>query len=99
MYKICDYKYMVFEWDIVKSDKNKVKHGIDFETAKDIWLDEYRIEIHAPHPVENRLIIIGKLNEKLWTAVYTMRGDTIRIISARRSRGKETALYEKQKNS
>lgn len=88
---------MEFEWDIVKSEKNRVKHGIDFETAKNIWFDEYRIEIHAPHPVENRSILIGKLNKKLWTAVYTLRGDNIRIVSVRRSRGKEKELYEKQK--
>jgi uncharacterized DUF497 family protein len=70
---------MKFEWNNDKSNSNKMKHGIDFETAKNIWLDENRIEIHAPHPVENRGIIIGKHNNKLWTAIYTLRGDAIRI--------------------
>jgi uncharacterized DUF497 family protein len=89
-------KYMKFEWDNDKSNSNKMKHGIDFETAKNIWLDENRIEIHAPHPVENRGIIIGKHNNKLWTAIYTLRGDAIRIISVRRARKKEAMLYEKE---
>ena len=88
---------MRFEWDPAKSAANKLKHGIDFTTAKDLWLDENRIEIHVPHPVENRRILIGTLYNKRWTAVYTMRGGAIRIISARRSRGKEVALYDKAK--
>ncbi|OGW53428.1 MAG: toxin [Nitrospirae bacterium RBG_13_43_8] len=87
---------MRFEWDAAKSDANRLKHGIDFKIAKGLWLDKNRIEIQAPHPIENRSIIIGKLQGKLWTAVYTMRGDAIRIISVRCSREKETKLYEKE---
>ncbi|OFW52528.1 MAG: toxin [Actinobacteria bacterium RBG_13_35_12] len=87
---------MNFEWDVNKINANMAKHGIDFDTAKNIWLDDIRIEIHAPHPVENRRIIIGKYDNKLWTAIYTMRGDSIRIISVRRARKKEEILYEKE---
>jgi hypothetical protein len=52
---------MKFEWDESKSNANRLKHGINFATAQDLWLDESRIEIQAPHPIENRHIIIGKL--------------------------------------
>jgi len=45
---------MKFEWDTDKSSSNKSKHGIDFETAKELWLDENRIEIHVPYPIEDR---------------------------------------------
>ena len=72
------------------------KDGIDFEITKGLWLDENRIEIEASHPIENRYIIIGKLQGKLWTAVYTIREGVIRIISIRRSREKEAKLYEKE---
>ncbi len=88
---------MKFEWDSGKSEKNRGKHGIDFEAAKGLWLDENRIEIEAPNPVEKRNIIIAKLHGKLWTAVYTVRSDTVRIISVRRSREKEAELYGKEK--
>jgi uncharacterized DUF497 family protein len=87
---------MDFEWDSDKSVSNKAKHGIDFETAKSIWLDENRVEIHAPYPVENRGILIGKYQNKLWTAIYTMRGNAIRIISVRRARKKEANCYEEE---
>jgi hypothetical protein len=87
---------MKFEWDEDKSRINKAKHGIDFETARNLWLNENRIEIHAPHPLEDRMIIVGKYQDKLWSAVYTMRDDAIRIISVRRARKREESLYEKE---
>jgi uncharacterized DUF497 family protein len=85
---------MLFEWDPPKSIANQEKHGIDFETAKRLWSDENRVEIHASHPVEDRWILIAKRDEKLWTAIYTFRGNAIRIISVRRSREKEVDLYD-----
>ena len=88
---------MTFEWDDQKSIANKGKHGIDFETAKRLWSDEERVEIHAPYPVEDRWILIGKKENKLWTAIYTLRGNSIRIISVRRSRDKEIDTYEGKK--
>ena len=90
---------MRFERDSKKSSANGKKHGIDFETARNIWLDQNRIQIHAPHPVEDRRITIGKHQNKVWTAVYTMRGNTIRIISVRHARKKEAEPYDKEKSS
>ena len=87
---------MSFEWDLEKSIANKEKHGIDFEIAKLLWSDKNRGEIHAPYPVEDRWILIGKKENKLWTAIFTLRGNAIRIISVRRSRKKEVHLYEEK---
>jgi len=85
---------MKFEWDDTKSLTNKAKHGIDFSTAREMWKDDNRIEIHAPYPLEERSILIGKIGKKLWTAIFAYRGDDVRIISVRRSRKKEIGLYE-----
>jgi uncharacterized DUF497 family protein len=71
---------MPFEWDPRKSIANKEKHGIDFESAKRLLSDENWVEIHASHPVEDRWILIGKEDDKLWTAIYTWCGNAIRII-------------------
>jgi uncharacterized DUF497 family protein len=90
---------MKFDWDEGKSKINRDKHGIDFDAAKDLWLDEDRVEIYAPHPIEDRRVIIAKYHNKLWAAIYTMRDDTIRIISVRRARKREVNLYEKEKIS
>ena len=89
-------EYMEFEWNPEKSESNRKKHGIDFETAKSLWLDENRVEIHTPHPVEDRAILIAQYLNRVWTAIYTMRGDVIRVISARRARKREVSLYEKK---
>jgi uncharacterized DUF497 family protein len=89
-------KYVKFEWDPGKSESNRRKHEIDFETAKELWLDENRVEIHAPHPLEDRLILIAKHLDKIWTAIYTFRQDAIRMISVRRAREREVDLYEEK---
>ena len=90
---------MKFEWDDDKNSSNKTKHGIDFETAKELWLDENRLEIRVPYPIEDRWIVIGKLQRKIWTAIYTIRSESVRIISVRRARKKEVELYENEENS
>ncbi|MBI4685870.1 MAG: BrnT family toxin [Nitrospirae bacterium] len=88
---------MKFEWDGTKSELNREKHGIDFEMAEALWLDKNKIEIEAPHPIEKRNIIIAELHGKLWTAIFTIRSNAVRIISVRRSREKEVELYGKEK--
>jgi hypothetical protein len=74
-----------------------LKHKIDFESAKRFWEDPDRIEIRAPYPIENRYILIGKIGKQLWSVVYTLRGEAIRIISVRRSKKQEMKLYEQEK--
>jgi len=81
---------MNFEWDEKKSRVNKSKHCIDFNTATKLWNDPDRIEIQTNFRVENRDALIGKIGDKLWTAIFTRRMDAIRIISVRRARKKET---------
>jgi uncharacterized DUF497 family protein len=90
---------MEFEWDENKSLINKSKHGIDFDTAREMWNDTNRVEIQTSYPLEDRNILISKIGNKLFTAIFTYRGNAIRIISVRHAGKKETKLYEKQKNS
>ena len=85
---------MTFEYDPKKSQKNRDKHGIDFEEAQTIWNDEDRLEIPAKTVDETRYLLIGIINGKHWSAVFTYRGRNIRIISVRRSRDEEIELYE-----
>ena len=88
---------MKFEWDTNKSVLNHQKQGIDFDTALHIWEAPNRIEILAPYPLEDRIIVIGVYLKKLWAAAYTVRSGKIRIISVRRARKQEERLYEKEK--
>jgi uncharacterized DUF497 family protein len=86
---------MIFEYNKIKSDSNKQKHGIDFEEAKKLWNDNFAFEIKSKNSIdEDRFLVIGKIKNKVYTAIITYREDKIRIISVRRSRKKEEELYE-----
>jgi hypothetical protein len=83
-----------FEFDPAKSEANLAKHGIDFTTAQRLWADDNRICVDALFLSEERALLIGRIDEKHWTAVFTMRNGTIRIISVRRARVVEMNAYE-----
>jgi uncharacterized DUF497 family protein len=87
---------MKFEFDSRKSNDNKKKHGIDFYEAQALWDDPDTIEIPVRTSDESRFLVIGKISERYWSGVITYRGDTIRIISVRRSRKEEVDIYESQ---
>ena len=84
----------VFEFDIAKSESNLTKHGIDFEEAQQLWGDAMLLEIPAKNEGEPRFLVIGQILGKHWSAVITYRGTSIRLISVRRARMEEVALYE-----
>lgn len=83
-----------FEYDQRKSNSNLSKHGIDFDTARELWLDPYLLEIPARTDDEPRFVVIGKIGNKHWSAIITYREAKVRIISVRRSRVEEVQLYE-----
>lgn len=83
-----------FEFDIAKSDSNRTKHGIDFVEAQGLWNDPMLLEIPAKTEDEPRYLVIGLLEGKHSSAVITYRGANVRLISVRRARTEEVALYE-----
>ena len=84
------------EYDPDKSIENERKHGIDFKDAQLLWADPRLVEIPARTTDELRWLLIGKIGEKHWSAVITRRGEDIRLISVRRSRDEEVAIYESE---
>jgi len=85
---------MEFEFDKQKSRSNKEKHGIDFVEAQVLWRDISRVEIPARTKDEPRMLVVGTINKKHWTAVVTYRDNKTRVISVRRSRPEEVQMYE-----
>jgi len=83
-----------FEFDSEKSDSNRLKHGINFIEAQLLWDDPMLLEIPAKTAKEPRFLIIGLIGLKHWSAVITYRGAKVRLISVRRARIEEVALYE-----
>ena len=88
---------MHFEYDPEKSERNKEKHGIDFVEARSLWEDPDLLEIPAKTQDEPRYLVIGRILEEHWSGVITYRGETIRIISVRRSRKEEVEFYESER--
>ena len=84
---------MIFEFDPGKSAANKQKHGIDFIEAQSLWFDYRRVEISAHTAGEQRKILIAQLNDDIWSAIFTLRNDAIRLISVRKSRDNEKKIY------
>jgi uncharacterized protein len=85
---------MGFEFDSGKSEANRRKHGIDFAAAQALWEDPDRLQVPARTQGEQRFMLIGRMGDRHWSAVFTVRGDKTRIISVRRSRPKEVERYE-----
>ena len=83
-----------FEFDERKSEANLDKHGIDFVAAQALSDDPYLIEIPARTEDEPRLVVIGRIAERHWSAIVTPRAGKLRIISVRRARAEEVRIYE-----
>jgi hypothetical protein len=85
---------MVYEFDDAKSQANRVKHGLDFSEAQKLWQDVDAVELPARSEAEPRKMLIAKADGKIWSAIFAERADKIRIISVRRARTTEEAIYE-----
>lgn len=85
---------MEFEFDPEKSAANHAKHGLDFVQAQALWEDSMRIEVPARTEDEPRWLVIGRIGSQHFSAVVTYRQERVRIISVRRSRAEEVAIYE-----
>lgn len=89
---------MEFEWDANKAALNLRKHGVAFEDAARVFLDNARLEIYDGREDygEERWATIGQVYAVLLYVVYTVRhADTTRIISARKALSHEQKQYRK----
>ena len=83
-----------FEFDPEKSEANKVKHGIDFVEAQALWVDGNVLIFPTGFEYERRWYAVALYRDRCWTAIFTWREETIRLISVRRSRKNENELYQ-----
>jgi uncharacterized protein len=84
-----------FEWDDDKAAQNWRDHAVTFEMARDVFRDAFAIdwfdEEHSED--EERYGIIGMVEGRFLFVAYTMRGERIRIISARKAEPHERRRY------
>ena len=91
---------MKFEWDPRKAKLNLRKHGVSFEEATTAFRDP--LSVTAPDlthsTTEYRFVTFGLSSKgKLLTISHTELGESIRIITARRSTKQERKIYEEGK--
>ena len=87
-------KDIEFEWNEAKSQANLEKHHISFPEAEALWDDEYAVELPSGFAEEDRWLVIGRIGDLHWTAIVRRRAGRVRIISVRRARQTEIAIYE-----
>jgi uncharacterized DUF497 family protein len=87
---------MGYDWDDRKNRSNRRKHGISLEDAAAVFDDPGSVEwiCSDPGDPEIRYMIVGRLGWKLISVVYTERGDSIRLISAREANRDERRTYD-----
>lgn len=85
---------MLYEWDEQKRQVNLHKHGIDFLDAQDVFDGDIVIIPDERFDYgEDRFIAVGILRSTVVVVAYTERGETIRIISARKATKNEQKYY------
>jgi uncharacterized protein len=90
-----------FEWHAAKAASNLTKHGVSFVEAKSVFNDENGLLIPDPDhsQTEDRFVLLGLSLAARFLAVCHCerdRGNTIRIISARKANRAERAIYHER---
>jgi hypothetical protein len=96
--------YEGFQWDTGNRTKNWEKHKVSIAEIEEAFMNSplffFNDTRHSEK--ENRILALGKsFDDRLLSLAFTIRNNTIRVISARDMSGKERKVYEEnaKKNS
>ncbi|CAG9173011.1 hypothetical protein LMG23992_02393 [Cupriavidus laharis] len=85
---------MLIEFDPDKDRANLVKHGVSLATAGDFEMDTAIMRRDARYEYgEARIVAIGLIGDRVHVLVFTMRGETVRVISLRKANRREVFKY------
>jgi hypothetical protein len=87
---------VIYEWDPAKAARNQRKHGVSFVEARSVFLDPMALTFDDPDhsDEEHREITIGvSTKQRVLFVSHCMRGDQMRIISARNAQRREIEQY------
>ncbi|MBA2484702.1 MAG: BrnT family toxin [Nitrospira sp.] len=87
-----------FEWDEKKNRQNIRKHGVSFEEAQSVFLDDHAMRFYDPDHSEDedRFLMLGlsfTLRILVVCHCYREPDAVIRIISARKATRQERVYY------
>ena len=87
----------MFEWDEEKRQQNLLKHGVDLLYAAVILEGDVVTMVDDRKDYgETRYLALGMMGEDILAVIYNLRGENIRLISARKARKKEYERYQKR---
>jgi len=83
-----------FDWDAGNTDKNWIRHRVSASECEEVFFNDPLIVKTKSHSSEARHAAFGRTDQgRLLTVIYTVRGNKIRIISARDMSRKERRNY------
>ncbi len=83
------------EWDEAKRAANVRKHDVDFAIVDVLdWSEAHISEDIRRDYGETRWIAMAPYRNRLYVVVYVLRGDEMRVISARKANEREVRTYE-----
>ncbi len=85
-----------FEWDSGNEDKNWVRHGVRRSECEEIFACEPLLVLDDPRhsASERRYLALGGTRTGRWLFVsFTLRGERLRVISARDMSRRERRSY------
>jgi len=87
-----------FCWDDNKAALNWRNHRVSFEMAREAFRDQFAVEWQdlAQDPYEERYCMLGMVESRLLFVGYTMWGEKIRIITARKAEPYERRKYHEE---
>ncbi len=87
-----------FQRDDTKAAGNYANHGVRFEAAREVFQDPFALEWLDDREDygEDRSIILGMVENRLLYVSHTMRGEKIRLISARGAEPQERRQYHEE---
>jgi uncharacterized protein len=87
-----------FQWNDQKAARNHARHGVTFEAAREVFDDPFALDWidDGQDEGEQRFAMLGIVEGRLLFVAYTMRGDAIRIISARLAEPYERRRYHEE---
>jgi uncharacterized DUF497 family protein len=91
-------KHMDIIWDPKKAETNFRKHGVRFSDAESVLFDPLALTLkYQDVDREKRFVTVGSdAIGRIIVVVYAYRGETIRLISARKATATERKQYEEE---
>jgi hypothetical protein len=85
------------EFDPVKDEANRIKHGIPLSAASGLDLTQAISFADTRHPYgEKRTVAVAPIDGRLHVLVFTLRDLRMRVISLRKANAREKATYDRR---